>query len=312
MKRLLKKSVIFITVFMLMLYSLNAIYSNTNGYKDVNNMYSFNSVSYNLELVNFGTSHGMMGIDYQNEPYNAFNFGLTNQLLYYDYCLLEQYSDHLNEDCVVIIPVSYLSLYHNYSEQLPKQEPRYYGYLDDKYLNITFEKYIRYVLFPILSSGNGNILYLIKDKANISNPWKYNIKYMGENELIDNAENCVRYHYYSKLQVFRPVDNKSVYYTKKMIEYCKNNGYTPVLITIPTTDEYTNKIPQKVYDEFYSIVPGIAEEYNVTYLDYSNHTEISSNHTLFSDSTHLNVNGRKAFTKLLISDLQNKSLLKLK
>ncbi|MBP2172661.1 hypothetical protein [Methanococcus voltae] len=302
MKKFLIKSVIFFTIFILLLYSLNIAYTNTNGYKSLNDVYKFKNVPQNLELVNFGNSHGMLGLNYDDENYNTFNFALSAQIYYYDYYLLQQYSKNLKKDCVVLIPFSHLCLYQNYDSEIALQEPRYYGILDHTYLNLTPEKYIRYEVCPVLSAGE-HIGYILKDKANISNSWEYTNSYMPNHEVKNDVKNIIN-HYYTK-----PVENRAKVYLENIIVYCNNNGFKPVLVTIPLTNTYNNEVPPKAYEEFYGYLANVTEKYNITYIDYSNYTEISSNHTLFKDSNHLNLNGRKKFTKILISDLQNKSLL---
>ncbi|MCS3922938.1 hypothetical protein M2325_001648 [Methanococcus voltae PS] len=306
-----KKLIIFVILFMLLLSSLNLMYVSTNGYKSLNNVYKFNNIPHNLELVNFGTSHGMR-LYYDNEPYTTFNFALSSQLLYYDYYMLKQYSNYLSDNCVVILPVSYLSLYQNYSEQISLQEPRYYGILNPKYLNHTFEKYIRYELFPVLSS-KANIRYIFKDRNSPYQDWEYSNDTMNENDLKNNAKKRINYFFYDEKTInVNPIESQSIIYLKKIIEYCKTHNYKIVLITTPLTDSYHERVPQEVYDEFYKIVPEIAKEYNVTYIDYSNYSKISSNNTLFQDSDHLNLKGRTEFTKILVKDLQNKSILEIK
>lgn len=294
--------------FMILLYSINGIYISTNGYKSLNDVYKFKNVPYNQELVNFGTSHGKFGIYYgENNPI-AFNYGLNGQIFYYDYALLNQYSDHFNDGCVVILPVSHFSFYQNFSELIPKQEARYYGILDPEYFSFTYGEYFRYQIFPVLSAGK-NIGYIIKDKNSI-NEWEYeNANGSTEQEIQDTADSHSKYQFMSPSGELKKLDNQSILYLEKMIKYCNDNGYVPVLVTTPVADRYLDDVPDEVITEFYPVICNISENYNITYLDYSNISSMNTNYSLFRDSNHLNLNGRKMFTKILISDLKERGLL---
>ncbi|MBA2845990.1 hypothetical protein HNP88_000174 [Methanococcus maripaludis] len=309
MDKLVKKSVVFGLGFMILLYSLNGMYISTNEYKSLNDVYKFKNVPYNLELVNFGTSHGQKGIYYGENNTHAFNYALSSQIFYYDYALLTQYGDHLKNGCIVIIPVSYLSLYQNYSVSIPEQEPRYYGILDPKYLSFTYGEYVRYQIFPVLSSGP-NIRYILNDKESYSQEWEFDTKGSNEQEIHHDIDTRTKYHFIDKTSGdLKPYNNQSEYYLEKMVGYCNQNDYIPVLVTTPVTDDYRNAVPMEVINEFYPLINNLSRKYNVTYLDYSYCTNISSNYSLYLDSDHLDLTGRKKFTKLLVSDLKEIGLL---
>lgn len=309
MDKFVKKSVVFGLGFMILLYSINGIYTSTNGYISLNDVYKFKNVPYNLEIVNFGTSHGQRGIYYGENNSRAFNFALASQLFCYDYALLNQYSNHFKKECIVIIPVSYHSFYYNYTERTPEQEPRYYGILDHKYLSFTYQKYIQYEVFPVLSA-NGNLKFILYDKKILKNEWEYDVTGSNKQDIENEIAERIVFHFLeSNSSNVRDIDPNSISDLERILVYCKSNGFTPIMITIPVTQEYRINIPNESVNNFYGITYNLSEKYNVTYIDYSTTTKISSNYSLFLDTDHLNLNGRKIFTKILISDLNEMGLL---
>jgi hypothetical protein len=74
-----------------------------------------------------------------------------------------------------------------------------------------------------------------------------------------------------------------------------------VLITTPYLSQYLGSYQD--FNNFYSIVSELSENYNVDYIDYSR-DERFQNLSYFNDATHLNSIGRGIFTNILISDLE--------
>ncbi|GHV04439.1 hypothetical protein FACS189485_09840 [Spirochaetia bacterium] len=82
----------------------------TNSWKYQNDVEKFSHVPRNIQLANFGSSHGLLGFDWSNAPYTTFNFSLTSQRHLFDFSLLQQYSDHFAKDAVALFLIEYFEI----------------------------------------------------------------------------------------------------------------------------------------------------------------------------------------------------------
>lgn len=85
---------------------INYFDENSSKFLRLNQEKSF----YELKIVNLGSSHTKYGIKYP-DGINGYNLALFSQIFYYDNKILEKYSNKLNENCIVIIPISIFNFY---------------------------------------------------------------------------------------------------------------------------------------------------------------------------------------------------------
>ncbi len=78
-----------------------------NGYRHLNDTDKFLHVPTELQVINLGSSHGLNGFDYSEASIKGYNMALAAQGFYYDYRILKQYSSHLVDEAVVLLPISY-------------------------------------------------------------------------------------------------------------------------------------------------------------------------------------------------------------
>ena len=100
------------------------------------------------------------------------------------------------------------------------------------------------------------------------------------------------------------IDNETVTAFDNFLSYCKNNNIELVLVYTPEYFEaqyyFENRTAiLQIYAQF-------AEKYNYVFLDYSNH-ELCKKKDLFFNSQHLNKEGSELFSRILVSDLKEKS-----
>ncbi len=89
------------------------------------------------------------------------------------------------------------------------------------------------------------------------------------------------------------IDEKSEYYLRKIIEFCKANHIEIIVIKTPYADS-------EIYGEIYNTVELITQEYGVPYLDFNKHNqEIGLVNSDFWDQTHLNVVGARKCSDFL-------------
>ncbi|MBQ1948602.1 MAG: hypothetical protein II367_00425, partial [Treponema sp.] len=85
----------------------NLIYSHVEFNYTDNAMTKFRKVPRDIQVANLGSSHGY-NFDYSDFPeYKTFRFNLSMQATNYDYHVINQYIDHMAENSVLFIPVSF-------------------------------------------------------------------------------------------------------------------------------------------------------------------------------------------------------------
>lgn len=315
MKQLMIKSILFLMLIITPLLYLNYRYKNTNYYLQLNGLGKFREITGGIEVLNLGNSHEYSGIIYKNNVNRkGYNLALDSQPFEYDYYILDYYSKFLAEGAVVIIPISYHDWYYNYEEIFMKDisvyNERYYSVLDKNHImNYDIKKDILYNRMPILTAGK-NMKYIFEDTD-----WITNIE---DTRVVEDIDKEVNYKYTSlttevmvsetEKKVVMELRNKK--FLKKIIDYCYSQGYQPVLVTLPMTEELTNMFSEEFQKEFQNNCEEILSEYpELQYFNYLNEGEFSKNLQYFRDSDHLNTKGANAFSRRFFSDLEKAGIL---
>lgn len=318
MKKFFIKSFILFCIVFVPILIPNIMYTSTNHWKQKDYVYQFYSVPKNIQVANVGTSHGFAGFKYDNMGYNGFNFGLPYQNYYYDLAQLKQFINHFQKDAVLIIPISYLQITATLDHELENFRPRYYRYMNPKYMDFwSVGEFLRYGVFPIFSSGGiENIVDRIKNDIPEESISHFNIAVTTmANDLEKLTAYCKNKLYqWTREDVDKGIEgyNSNMNKVCEIIELCLANDIKPVLVSTPMPDLLNEMFAQKegFFDRFYSFTKDIQEKYPfIPYFDYSHDEYFSSHYELFSDGEHLNVYGAEQFTKCIIQDLQNASLL---
>ena len=258
-----------------------------------------------VNIGNLGSSHGAYDFVYDNimsKGYTCFNFANTSQSYNYDYAVLQEYGHYMTSGSVLFIPVSYFSFNNEVtnSTEAEAMSIRYYHFLSpqnipdyDLYVDIVTTK------LPILSAGE-DILQLF---PNLNTA----LTAHAANEGIDVEEFARR----ARDRYSRHFDNKDEYFLPERIEelydiidYCRDNDITPVLITTPFSKYYVDPVSQDFLQEFYATINKVANDTDVNYYDYSHDERFYDNLEYFSDSDHLNETGALYFTDILWDEVE--------
>ena len=270
----------------------------------------FEDMPEKIRVCNVGSSHGKNSFAYDEyEGVGCFNFGLTSQRYQYDYRLIENYIDRFEEGAVVLIPYSYFSLWGTDDEQRSDFESmnnRYYKILPkDKIIGYEPWVDICYHYYPVLTAYD-ELIDAIKDTV------------LGEGDnasfdekQIDISKDAVE-SLQSQIVSNRDAEGNSILNEERlealeaMIELCKNKGLRPVLITTPLTKTLTDLVKEKEPDfleYFYGFADDLCEKYDLEYYDYSCDERLYDNYDLFIDSHHLNKEGAKLFTRIVMEEV---------
>lgn len=293
-------------VFLIFLLNLPYRKIDDEKYMDLWNLRMLGNQINDVEIANVGSSHGAYDLVYDElmeEGFSCFNFGNVSQTYQYDLAMLKEYGHHLKEGCIVFIPVSYFSFNNETVNATEAQalSVKYYHCLSpenipdyDLYTDIVTTR------LPILSAG-GDILKLLPDLAlSLTVSASEAADGVDVAEFANRAAQRYDRHFNNKEELFLPEREEQLV---DLIYYCKEHGFTPVLLTTPFSVYYNNPVSEEFLSRFYGTVNRIASDTGVNYYDYSHDDRFGENLTLFSDSDHLNPEGAQYFMEILEEEI---------
>ena len=310
MKKFLLKVLAFLLVMAALTLTINHVYMRMDG-ADPDNTRKFQSMGDEIQLCNFGSSHG--ACDYQYDEINGeiecFNFGLDSQLLSYDARLFDYYADHLAPGGVVFITISYFSFYgvdEVERDRFQEKNKRYYKILPRELIKQYDWKTDFYTRLPALTAGP-RLYRVFSGKVK---PYQYiRNKKTSKSKAEEGSKKAAKRHVITdKIDQngHRIVDQEEVDAVIHMINGCKERDLTPVLITPPYLKEYTDAVAAvdpDFYDEFYAMIDSIKDETKVEYYDYARDKRFNTDYDLFTNSDHLNDYGARKFVKILLEEV---------
>lgn len=294
----------------LILFLLNIPYRKIDDakYMDMWNLRMLGNQINEVEIANVGSSHGAYDFVYDGltqDGYSCFNFGSVSQTYQYDLALLAEYGKHLDEGCIVFIPVSYFS-FNNETVNATEAQAlsiKYYHCLSPKNIpNYDLYTDIVTTRLPILSAGE-DLLKLLPTFSPSLKVFAAEPIEMDEAAVAEFASRAaMRFdrHFNNKETLFLPEREEQLL---SLIDYCKKHELTPVLITTPFSVYYNTPVPEDFLDRFYGTINRIASDTSVSYYDYSHDARFSENLTYFSDSDHLNAEGAAYFMEIIAEEV---------
>lgn len=291
----------------LIIYLLNIPYKKIDHQKflDIEKFTSLEVFYDEVHIGNVGSSHGAYDFSYDHiadKGYACFNFANTSQSYNYDYAVLKEFGHYMTEDSVLFIPVSYFSFNNEVTNSTEAQAMsiRYYHFLSPE--NIPdYDPYVDLVTtrLPILTAGE-DILKLLPDLNTVLTAHAANDGINVE-EFARRAKERWSRHFDNKDEYFMPERIEELY---EIIDYCKENGITPVLITTPFSKYYYDLVSRDFLQEFRTTIDAITADTGVSYYDYSHDERFYENLEYFSDSDHLNDAGAAYFTDILWDEVE--------
>lgn len=316
MKKLLLKLLILILIVSTIIAPIHFVFMK--NYVDVDSDYKnkFYDVPYDIEICNFGSSHGLYGYNYDNidDKYTCFNFALSSQALTYDYRILQNYKNHLKEGAYVFIPVSDFILFGTRQENIDgylEKNQRYYYFLPPRSIeNFDIEKYI-YTKLPWLNCTNNELLDVLLNRNDKTVKVIFREDGTTYGECVNDTKERTGQRILDKdgWYYYKKVNNQELDALYNMIDLCKELNVIPILVTMPMTGAYSetiNEMNPEFFDVYYNLMNKIVEENNVMYVDYRYDERLSDNYDLFDDSDHLNDFGAREFVDILIKEVVEK------
>ncbi len=298
---------------LIIVLAFNQLYIVTDK-TNADNTRKFAAVPNEIQISNLGNSHGVMGFCYDDysDKYTCFNFALISQSLSYDWRILSYYQDHLADGGVMFITVSYSSLYganETDSEDFESKNKRYYSFLTRQYIKEYDYKQDILGKIPVLISYE-NLFRALGGKTANTTLERWNNCDVQDINLRENVEAAYKRHIGdNKTNSGYVINEEELEALYGIIDICKENNVTPIMVTTPYLKEYTDLISvnsPEFYSEFEEVMSEIRDKTGVAYFDYSRDERFCNDYTLFMDGDHLNRNGALRFTRILFEETRPK------
>lgn len=322
MKRFLRTLALFLLVVVVITAGINEVYLLREDQipdtmsDERNDNSQIKNVPNSIQICNLGSSHGLYGFNYTDlcSKYVCYNFGQSSQRLSYDYRILCNFIDCFDDGAIVFIPISHFSLFgppETSYDNFAALNKRYYKFLPNnliKEYDAKTDFFVNYA--PALSADS--IIDLSRTLLG-----------KGEECFWGNSTSAkeAKEHGYKRYKAFveskldnegnRWYNSEEIQATYDIIKLCRDHGVTPILISTPLLSEYSDAVMENdstFYDDFYGIIKKIVNETNVVYLDYSMDKNFSKEYALFFNSDHLNREGARRFTNMVVGEVLNETV----
>ncbi len=287
---------------------------------DTEGVDKFRSIPSDIQICNFGSSHGLRGYNYADvsKTYECFNFGLTAQTLSYDWRLFQNYKDKIAPGAVVFITVSYFPLFGESETNdidFQSKNKRYYKILPPdliKQYDFKTDLFVHYI--PILGNDMTTLVIDTKNTLNSKDQKKENLENKEwRRQAVECDVNADALAAYKRHIVKNKRDkkgkrirnNEEIESLYNLIYGCYEIDATPVLVTTPYLKEYTDMVQKDTsfYKEFYSILNEVVSKTGVKYYDYAFDQRFQNNYSYFINSDHLNEAGARKFVNILMDEV---------
>lgn len=270
---------------------------------------AYDSMPFDVEIANTGTSHGLHAFHYEVTDHVGFNYAMDNQSLPYDYNLIDYYHDHLKKGSILFIPISYSSLWINEFEYdtFESKNQRYFPVLDIAHMRFrTKGEYIINKYFSAITVADKWLKKIVKSSDLLEE--------LPSDPLI-SWEELGRERVQNRLQIIykdgeiKPVDEINLEAIRKLIRLCQENDIKPILITTPYLEYFNTPWPEEVMSVYHGTMKKHVQEFGIEYWDYSNDERFNRSMQFFADTDHLNDLGGIRFTEVIIQDCYDRGIL---
>lgn len=259
----------------------------------------------NSQIVVLGDSHPAWSIE--NDNNEILNLAVPDNNYCINYYILKNYLKKAKSPKVVLIQYDFIQL--SSSRDLKSNYLDYFNIVPLKAINESGYKWdlnsLLYVagLKQFKKEYAPNIFKMIfkyysaKDKNNVINTEQQETNWKKTDQQSKNLLIKKRITEQFGNQTFSEFNYK---YLLKIIDLCQQKGITPIIVTYPAAPEYISQIPDNVKIKFYEKL----KQSPLNKLKYLNFIDLYYNKTEYlSDIDHLNTDGKKNFTEIILKKL---------
>ncbi len=267
-----------------------------NNYSYKNEYLSKNAED--VEILVLGNSHSLYGINPDHFTLNSFNASHVAQSLHYDYFIFEKFKNNLSNMRVLVLPISYFTLFYQLEDGLENWRiERYCIYYDYKHPSLKYRT-------EILNAKTINIVSSVV-KYLRSNGKTHNITVsesgfglefsaQKQDNLVATGISAAERH--TKKNFHKLDDNLEL--IDRLIAESSKMGVKVFLFTPPAWSSYTENLSTQQLSVMQTSISDLVKKYsNVEY-----HSFLHDNRFVkgdFKDADHLNEIGAKKLTKII-------------
>ncbi len=252
-----------------------------------------------IRILVLGSSHAYTGISPEVLGEDAYSLANFSQTIYYDYRLLRKYADRCSNLKQVIMTVSMFSLYSDLEDGDEKDRMVWYSnyFGINRYpWNITSRYQIAAAPKSLWHKMTAH--YLEGEDQVCMSPQGMSTLYTLANknkENWDDGATPAKRHYSNKLPKETIVEDLT-----KIAALCYDKRITLYLVTLPSRISYREHCDSIQIQRTRLVIDSLLFRYpNVSYLDYSADSALTTNPDLFYDADHLSSYGAEIFTRQL-------------
>lgn len=239
-----------------------------------------------------GTSHTFFGINGKLLNGEWYNLASISQSIGEDLKIIE-YADSLKINVnKIILPISYFTNFYNlYENQVYGERIRIFDYQHSYGLDYSgkIDLLSRFYLLTSVSQfiSKKENRHKLDDHGNLMRVCEDSTGKFNEIDDIFNSHN-----YKSRFSSIHPD-------LIKIMKFCDQNKIELILLVMPFTHEYNNRLDKTKFDEFISLIKKNIKSSNIQFHDERQFFKPDSEPTMFQDPDHLSACGQMIFSKHL-------------
>jgi hypothetical protein len=248
-----------------------------------------------IEVLTLGSSHGHYGINPEYLTMKGFNLSNISQSFDLDYKLLETYGSNLDNLKIIIIPVSYFSLFSSLNSG--NESWRIKNYVLYYHINDVFSVQNSFeILNGTVISNLYRIYQYVKNRDNLitvsDTGFGLNYSSTVKNDLAETGKTAAMRHIHYDKKMFSHNQRMA----QNIIAWCKKRGIKIAFVTLPAYYTYVKELDSIQLHETINYMATVDKENDhVCYYNYLEDNDFIADD--FFDADHLNEMGAEKFTK---------------
>lgn len=294
------------------------------------------------QIVTVGNSHAQSGIDFRKYNLRGLNLSGVAQRFNFDFALLKQRHQQIEDGALILIPVTPISFSHRPADRHDGLQANYYGTLAPWLIpDLKIDDYVQMKLLPSVRSGYQIRQYYadaVRERVAKEERWDEPEAAPQRAAGAPIGDPTELYYALETIQselasptaapVQDYIDNMSFIFHKwyetdefgtqhfarnrkdleRLIRYSLDHNWRPVLITIPLTEVLQEGLLDDYMQKYLYDNLAKTDLQGVEYIDFSHHS-IAQNTSLFSNADHFNERGAAVFSYILLQELIDRGYL---
>lgn len=280
----------------------------------------FRKMPDDLQIVCIGTTQAHFALDFTECPVPAFNMALYLNPIIVNRFLLEKYQNKIGKNAVILITLQYPILCIDCLDKIVRENAvQYAKILPGRLPHVSMIRQMALYFYPSCFGRQFRSFEEFKktEKRNAFinhyKPWELKVlcenlvQYGWEREI--GVPGYVGEGHKSRSEKADTAMRRTTYQTMRVVRYCQEMGWKPVLIGLPYSDVLNQYIPDSFKEKcFYRNIKRIQEGTSCDFMDYSADDRIQDINN-YMDVWFLNKRGRQKFTRIVLDDLKKNSAL---